>query len=60
MKGFLSICLLILGKIVGVFGKEPLVMQKWEELKIEKAREEWKKLITQGSESISNFFSNFF
>ena len=30
------------GKIVGVLGKEPPVMQKREELKIEKAREEWK------------------
>tara|TARA_B100000886_G_scaffold145598_1_gene99020 strand:+ start:139 stop:399 length:261 start_codon:yes stop_codon:yes gene_type:complete len=36
------------GKIVGVLGKEAPVMQKREELKIEKAREEWKKLISQG------------
>ena len=36
------------GKIVVVLGKEPPVMQKREELKIEKAREEWKKLISQG------------
>ena len=36
------------GKIVGLLGKEPPVMQKREELKIEKAREEWKKLISQG------------
>jgi len=36
------------GKIVGVLGKEPPVMQKREELKIEEAREEWKKLISQG------------
>ena len=36
------------GKIVGVLGKEPPVIQKREELKIEKAREEWKKLISQG------------
>ena len=36
------------GKILGVLGKEPPVMQKREELKIEKAREEWKKLINQG------------
>ena len=33
-----------IGKIVGVLGKEPSVMQKREELKIEKAREEWKKV----------------
>ena len=36
------------GKIVGVLGKEPPVMTTREELKIEKAREEWKKLISQG------------
>ena len=36
------------GKIVGVLGKEPPVMQKREELKIQKARDEWKKLISQG------------
>ena len=36
------------GKIVGVLGREPPVMQKREELKIEKARDEWKKLISQG------------
>ena len=36
------------GKIVGVLGKEPPVMTKREELKIEKARELWKKLIAQG------------
>ena len=36
------------GKIVGVLGKEPPLMQKREELKIEKAREEWKKLISHG------------
>ena len=36
------------GKIVNVFGKEPPVMQNREELKIEKAREEWKKLTSQG------------
>ena len=35
------------GKIVGVLGKEPPVMQKREELKIEKAREEWKNLFSQ-------------
>ena len=36
------------GKIVGVLGKQPPVLTKREELKIEKAREEWKKLISQG------------
>ena len=36
------------GKIVGVFGKEPPVLTTREELKIEAAREAWKKLIAQG------------
>ena len=36
------------GKIVGLLGKEPPVMQKREELKIDEAREEWKKFISQG------------
>ena len=35
-------------KIIGTFGKEPPVLTTREELKIEKAREEWKKLISQG------------
>ena len=35
------------GKIVGVLGKQPPVLTSREELKIEKAREEWKKLISQ-------------
>ena len=33
------------GKIVGIFGKEAPVMQRRTELKIDIAREEWKKLI---------------
>ena len=36
------------GKIVGVLGKEPPVLTTIEELKIEKARDEWKKLLAQG------------
>ncbi len=36
------------GKIVGILGKEPPVMTSREELKIELARDEWKKLISQG------------
>ena len=36
------------GKIVGVFVKEPPVMQKRTELKIDVAREEYKKLLSQG------------
>jgi len=36
------------GKIIGVLGKEPPVLTTREELKIEAAREAWKKLIAQG------------
>ena len=36
------------GKIVGVFGKEAPVMQRRTELKIDDAREEYKKLLSQG------------
>ena len=36
------------GKISGVFGQQPPVMTSREELKIKKAREEWKKLLSQG------------
>ena len=36
------------GKIIGVLGKEPPLMTTREELKIDKARDEWKKLRSQG------------
>ena len=36
------------GKIVGVLGNEPHVLTTRKELKIEAAREVWKKLIAQG------------
>ena len=36
------------GRIIGVLGKEPPLMTTREELKFEKARDEWKKLIAQG------------
>ena len=36
------------GKITGVFGAQPPVMTTREELKIDKAREEWKKFLEQG------------
>lgn len=36
------------GKIIRIFGKEPPVMTTREELKIDKAREEYKKLLSQG------------
>ena len=35
------------GKVTSTWGKEPPVMTTREELKIEKAREEWEKLISQ-------------
>ena len=36
------------GNIFGVLGKEPTFLTTREELKIEAAREAWKKLIAQG------------
>ena len=36
------------GRIIGVFGKEPPLMTTREELKVDKARDEWRKLIAQG------------
>ena len=36
------------GKITGVYGEQPPVMVTREELKIDKAREEWKKFLAQG------------
>ena len=36
------------GRILGVLGKELPLMTTREELKVDKARNEWKKLIAQG------------
>ena len=36
------------GRILGVLGKNPPLMTTREELNIDKARDEWKKLIAQG------------
>ena len=36
------------GRIIGVLGKEPPHMTTREELKVDKARDEWRKLIAQG------------
>ena len=36
------------GRILGVLGKEPPIMTTREELKVDKARDEWKKLVAQG------------
>lgn len=43
------------GKLIGVLGKEPPLLQNREEFKIEEAREIWKRLIAQGWRS-TNFF----
>ena len=37
------------GRILGVLGKKPPLKTTREELKVDKARDEWKKLIAQGS-----------
>jgi len=36
------------GRIAGVLGKKPPLMTNREELKVDKARDEWKKLFAQG------------
>ena len=36
------------GRILGVLGKEPPLRTSREELKVDKARDQWKKLIAQG------------
>ena len=36
------------GRILGVLGESPPLMTTREELKVDKARYEWKKLIAQG------------
>ena len=36
------------GRILGVLGKEPPLMTTREELKVDKGRDKWKKLIAQG------------
>ena len=36
------------GKIIGLLGQQPPVMTSREELKLDKAREEWKKFLAQG------------
>jgi hypothetical protein len=45
---FFEYILIDSGRIVGVLGKEPPLMTTREELKVDKARDEWKKLIAQG------------
>ncbi len=36
------------GRILGVLGKEPPLMTTREELKVDEARDEWRKLIAHG------------
>ena len=36
------------GKIIGALSKEPPLMKTRQEIKVDKARDEWKKLIAQG------------
>ena len=45
------------GKVVGILGKDPPLMKKREEVKIEEARDIWKNLINRGwrrTESVWN------
>ena len=42
---FFEYILIDSGRIVGVLGKEPPLMTTREELKVDKARDEWRKLI---------------
>jgi len=47
------------GRILGVLGKEPPLMTTREGLKIDKARDEWKKLIVQGWRRIKPVWKDF-
>ena len=45
---FFEYMYIVSGRILGVLGKEPPLMTTREELKVDKARDEWIKLINQG------------
>ena len=45
---FFEYILIDSGRIVGVLGKEPPLMTTRTELKVDKARDEWRKLIAHG------------
>ena len=47
------------GRILGVLRKEPPLMTTREELKVDKARNEWKKLIAQGWRRTKPVWDNF-
>ena len=46
------------GRIIGLLGKEPPLMNTREELKVDTARDEWKKLIAQGWRRIKPVWEN--
>ena len=43
------------GRIIGVLGKEPPLMKTREELKVDKTKDEWRKLISQFGGEPSQF-----
>ena len=47
------------GRILGVLGKEPPLMTTREELKVDKARNEWRKLIAQGWRKIKPIWEDY-
>ena len=47
------------GRILGVLGKEPPLMTTREELKVDKARDEWRKSITQGLRRSKPFWEDY-
>ena len=47
------------GRILGVLGKEPPLMTTREEVKVDKARDDWKKLIAQGWRRIKPVWEDF-
>ena len=48
------------GRILGVFGKEPPLMTTREELKVDKARDEWRKLIAQVWRTINPVWKDYY
>ena len=47
------------GRILNVLGKEPPLMTTREELKVDKARDKWKKLIAQGRRRTNPVWADF-
>ena len=47
------------GGILGILGKEPPLITTREELKVDKARNEWKKLISQGWRRTKPFWEDY-